>query len=103
MARSLAQLGDAVPQPPWDLSLLSLLPARSVKTQAGCFQPACDLVLPVTSLQIGAQVASPQSPILRWSNPSLPITAGLTTHPGHLSPFDRTALSPFDRTTTLLG
>jgi hypothetical protein len=101
MALNLAQVGDAVPQTPWDFSLYACSRQGQAKRRRAVSNPPA-LVLPVTSLQIGAQVASPQSPILRWSNPSLPITSGLTMHPGHYSPFDRTALSPFDRTTTRL-
>jgi hypothetical protein len=58
MLSSLAELGDSVPQPPWDFSLWSL----KRQGHAGLAWPARPAVYKAPN---GARVASPQSPILR--------------------------------------
>jgi len=78
IAAKLSELGDAVPQTPWDFSLCGLNGRGMPGWQAS---PTCRYKPPD-----GARVASPQSPILRWSPASIsapsPATMGLTQKSG---------------------
>jgi molecular chaperone GrpE len=71
ICRAYHKPGDSVPQTPWDFSLY----ASSGKGKQADHGSIRVLVLAVASLQIGAQVASLQSPILRWSTRTLTDTS----------------------------
>ena len=99
--RSLPQLGDAVPQTPWDFSLCRRLRQGASRAVDPTARPAVCLT------PVGAQVASPQSPILRRSTASLRADPTDTRGADHYSTFARTRVSfcqlrpsPFARTAT---
>src|ERR1035441_8765582 len=94
---SVAELGDAVPQTPWDLPLWSL--KRQGHAGLGMPSPTCRLQ--ASSRRSGCIPAEPYLPLKHPSNkgPCEP-WQWRRKKPLLFSSFDRTAPSSFDRTTT---
>src|ERR1017187_9513336 len=94
---SVAELGDAVPQTPWDLPLWSL--KRQGDAGLGMPSPTCRLQ--ASSRRSGCIPAEPYLPLKHPSNkgPCEP-WQWRRKKPLLFSSFDRTAPSSFDRTTT---
>ena len=85
-----SETGGRCPPDPLGFIALGLLPTRRSQ-KGGPLPTRLTQTLSVTSLQIGAQVASLRCPILRWSTQSLSATKPATRGPKSNSGFDRTS------------
>ena len=84
IAGRLAEPGDAVPPDPLGFFALELETAGACRAGLPARPAVC-------KAPVGAQVASPQSPILRWSTSSLTRPSGSTSSPNQKSCFARTS------------